>query len=673
MANHSDQIPNDLALKILAKLPVKSLKRFNCVRKSWLNLLENPYFKSMYYENLKSKTAHSSSLLLWRLFYQRDKNVRSENNVHLLSGERYENMVTLVLPTLVESYGPGEVLECVNGIICHYARGHEVIGLWNPKTDERKIIPPGITDDEPGYDRHVSVHGFGYDNVNDDYKVIQCVYYIYDPMELEEPALTIWQIYTYLNGVCHWWGSEFATNGLEEQVLVSFNLSTETFRTTSIVWLQENDDGPTRTLVVLNDSVTLISSFAQNNSIEISILGEVGVKESWVKLFTFRFGPFPKYCAFRMGNKCDGVIWVLEQYKVSKFWLEKSAKDHKRKREVLEVSPVKKHGKIKGESLILTEHDGSETTIWLKGCVVEAVSSSSLPSKKRAKRYPIKVENNKSVVYHGSKLLYIYLETSWEKEAWCKALRMASRDQSEKLKWSSQLYEECHRYLASLNIEYHPFIMRPSAGSSFDGLEKSSKPDGSSSRIPQFLKKSSLKPSLDCGFYKINVGPSYKINLISGGAVVEIETRLEVGEPPNDKGTECSSNAGGAPSDLLEDLSNGDGVNDSQEPKVDVNGNTDVSKVSRSTSSSFYGSKWKSMLNSLAKHVSQVPLTLAIRIVSLKGIMRLQLNPPPSDNLWYGFTLMPDIDFNLESCVRDHKITNARIALFLLNRLKEAF
>ncbi|XLU59007.1 hypothetical protein S245_053655, partial [Arachis hypogaea] len=515
------------------------------------------------------------------------------------------------LPTLVESYGPGEVLECVNGIICHYARGHEVIGLWNPKTDERKIIPPGITDDEPGYDRHVSVHGFGYDNVNDDYKVIQCVYYIYDPMELEEHALTIWQIYSlkcncwkkldlemtkkknvskasiaYLNGVCHWWGSEFATNGLEEQVLVSFNLSTETFRTTSIVWLQENDDGPTRTLVVLNESVTLISSFAQNNSIEISILGEVGVKESWVKLFTFRFGPFPKYCAFRMGNKCDvisringdelasfdvitgkivhniniktrrfvfpsigvlkegkenvfgfylhslprfffvgvvtvvvaealGILWIIErlQRKIMKdkdkisapISLDTSSQNDpinhltlpskKRKREVLEVSPVKKHGKIKGESLILTEHDGSETTIWLKGCVVEAVSSSSLPSKKRAKRYPIKVENNKSVVYHGSKLLYIYLETSWEKEAWCKALRMASRDQSEKLKWSSQLYEECHRYLASLNIEYHPFIMRPSAGSSFDGLEKSSKPDGSSSRIPQFLSRITKKPT----------------------------------------------------------------------------------------------------------------------------------------------------------------------------------
>ncbi|KAL1319108.1 hypothetical protein AAHE18_15G254000 [Arachis hypogaea] len=337
MANHNDQIPNDLALEILAKLSVKSLKRFSCVRKSWLNLLENPHFKSMYYENLKSKTAHSSSLLLWRLFYQRGINVDSENNVHLLSGERYENMVTLVLPTLSESYGPGQVLECVNGIICHYTRPcpDVIIGLWNPKTDEHKIIPPGITDDEPGYSRHVSVHGFGYDNVNDDYKVIQCVYYIYDPMVLEEPVLTIWQIYSlksncwkkldleitkkenvdkasiaYLNGVCHWWGREFDTNDLEEQVLVSFNLSTETFRTTSIVWLQENDDSLIRTLVVLNESVTLISSFAQYNRIEISLLGEVGVKESWVKLFTL--GPFllDFRCPMRMGNKCDVIFYI---------------------------------------------------------------------------------------------------------------------------------------------------------------------------------------------------------------------------------------------------------------------------------------------------------------------------------------------------------------------------
>ncbi|KAL4374416.1 hypothetical protein AHAS_Ahas05G0179600 [Arachis hypogaea] len=152
-------------------------------------------------------------------------------------------------------------------------------GLWNPKIDQRKIIPPGITDDEPGFDRrreHI-------DNAS----------------------------VAYLNGICHWWGSEYATNGLEEeQVLVSFNLSTETFQITSIVWLQENDDSPIRSLVVLNKSVTLISSFAKNNRIEISILGEVGVKESWVKLFTLE--PFPsKFCyPMRMGDKCDLIFFI---------------------------------------------------------------------------------------------------------------------------------------------------------------------------------------------------------------------------------------------------------------------------------------------------------------------------------------------------------------------------
>ncbi|KAL1319096.1 F-box/kelch-repeat protein At3g06240-like [Arachis ipaensis] len=339
MEKKYDQISNDLALEILAKLPVKSLKRFSCVQKSWLNLLENSNFKSMYYENLKSKTAYSSSLLLWRNFYDQrgDGNNVYKKDVYLLSGEKYENIVRLVLPSLVEEYDvPGMVIECVNGIICYsetYGRkGKKLkIGLWNPKTDERKIIPPSIIIDEPGFDLEVSVHGFGYDNMNDDYKVIQCVYYIDYEFYLDGPS-PIWQIYSlknncwkklelemnhnefleqgsvkYLNGVCHWCCEEYG-----EEVIVSFNLSTETFQTTSIVLVQRNDAPPIRVLVVLNESLALISSLAENSCIEISILGEIGVKESWVKLFTVRHFleiDFP----FGMGNKCD-VIYFIENY-----------------------------------------------------------------------------------------------------------------------------------------------------------------------------------------------------------------------------------------------------------------------------------------------------------------------------------------------------------------------
>ncbi|XP_025653387.1 F-box/kelch-repeat protein At3g23880-like [Arachis hypogaea] len=334
MATHSNQIPKDLVWEILAKLSVKSLKRFSCVHKSWLNLLENSDFKSIYYENLKSKTAYSSSLLLWRYFHdERSDPHIYEIEVHLLSGERYENMVTLVLPSLFEEIGFDRIIDCVNGIICHYKEAglNVKIGLWNPKTDEHKIIPPSIITNDPDFDAQVEIHGFGYDNVNDDYKVIQHICYYHNEFYQYEPALANWQIYslksncwkklnlemtekggfgegyvTYLNGVCHWRGGD--KNGKE--VLVSFNLSTETFQTTLIGWQQSDDiDCLTRTLVVLNDSVALISSFDENSHIEISILGEVGVKESWVKLFTI--GPFPYiWHPMIMGNKCDIIFFM---------------------------------------------------------------------------------------------------------------------------------------------------------------------------------------------------------------------------------------------------------------------------------------------------------------------------------------------------------------------------
>lgn len=78
----------------------------------------------------------------------------------------------------------------------------------------------------------------------------------------------------------------------------------------------------------------------------------------------------------------QGVVWVLESEKVPKNWLEKASREQKKKKEFFEVSPIKKHAKIKDQSLILTELDGSRTIINLKGCIVEAVSATSLSSRK---------------------------------------------------------------------------------------------------------------------------------------------------------------------------------------------------------------------------------------------------------------------------------------------------
>lgn len=69
-------------------------------------------------------------------------------------------------------------------------------------------------------------------------------------------------------------------------------------------------------------------------------------------------------------------------------------------------------------------------------------------------------------------------------------------------------------------------------------------------------------------------------------------------------------------------------------------------------------------------HLLKVPLSLGIRISSICGTIRVCMKPPPSDQIWFGFTSMPDIQFNLDSFVGDHKITNARLALFLISRVK---
>ncbi|XAR53144.1 hypothetical protein NMG60_11021566 [Bertholletia excelsa] len=533
-------------------------------------------------------------------------------------------------------------------------------------------------------------------------------------------------------------------------------------------------------------------------------------------------------CSF-YDNK-QGVVWVLEPEKVPEsFHRDQVPREQKRKKEIFEVSPVRKHAKLKNQSLILTESDNSHAKIQLKGCNVVAVSATTLPSRKWAKKYPIKVES-KSVIYHGSKTVFIYFETCSEKESWCKALRYASCVNKEKLEWFSQLNLEFHGYLTMLSSG-HPSFMKPSGGVSAESVERSVKLDAPPSRVRHFLKKlakkasksgleskmswpstsgheerkfsekcqsikesslstnmnktaSTRKPnsssedtisssSLSHSDSKSHISlysdvdsddkigsdegtlcwnmlisrlffdaksnmkmksliqsriqrtlygtrtPSYIGEIIckgidlgnlpphinsmkvlpsdmnevwaleidiqySGGAVLDIETRIEVHELELQEGKVDanleSSSVGVVTSDLLEGFEDferklelSEGNVDAMEQKEQEDSKPDGMKSYKSNSrTSFSGSRWRSILNSIARRVSQVPLLLAVKVTSLRGTLRLYIKPPPSDQLWFGFTSMPDVDFNLESSIGEHKINSGHIALFLISRFKAA-
>jgi len=220
---------------------------------------------------------------------------------------------------------------------------------------------------------------------------------------------------------------------------------------------------------------------------------------------------------FFLPNK-QGTIWVAvmylsEPYKDTKGCQTqqiKGLKEAKSKKdslkEISELLPVRKHAKIEGHVLILTDLDGSEEVIELAGCHVTAVSAGEQSSGKWARRYPIKLENKNRVLVYGSRVCFIYLETAWEKEAWCKALRLASRTEGGSgpggADWYWMLKKEFEQYFIWLNEGYPLFLKSNSVVS--NKRDRNDKDDAASSKVRLFLKKLARKSAKTDNEGKIN-------------------------------------------------------------------------------------------------------------------------------------------------------------------------
>ncbi|XP_058762092.1 putative F-box protein At3g16210 [Vicia villosa] len=334
----SEDIPGDVSLSILSKLSLKSLKRFECVCKQWSMLLENPYFMNIYRNHI-IHTNHSNSdyhdddaSLILRHIAKAPR--RLEVNLYLVSGERFENRLKLDASLPSQELDQDIIIvgtASINGIFCVTSMKVEEkkIVLWNPLTQELKVIPPSPLESiAPSKYFAPQIHGFGYDYVRDDYKVIR--YVRFDQRSLmatfdiglpdeawswnERGYDPFWEIYSlrsnswrkldtkmnvlrvcfadaeivrfYMDGMCHWWTKRESVSKCRDEVyLVSFDVSNEVcFRTPMpddnfALGLVESH------LVMLNGYIALISYYIDTTSFHISVLGEIGVKESWTKLF----------------------------------------------------------------------------------------------------------------------------------------------------------------------------------------------------------------------------------------------------------------------------------------------------------------------------------------------------------------------------------------------------
>ncbi|RHN57789.1 putative F-box associated domain, type 1 [Medicago truncatula] len=108
-----------------------------------------------------------------------------------------------------------------------------------------------------------------------------------------------------MDGVCHW-VCGYCEGEKSISSLVSFDLNNEMFFITP---LPSDHKLHSTQSMVLNGFVALISLHEKTKTIHISILGEVGVKESWIKLFVVE----QPYVGFPTGVGMKGEIFFEKE------------------------------------------------------------------------------------------------------------------------------------------------------------------------------------------------------------------------------------------------------------------------------------------------------------------------------------------------------------------------
>ncbi|KAG9141527.1 hypothetical protein Leryth_019077 [Lithospermum erythrorhizon] len=172
-------LPHDLIIHILSWLPVKSLLRFKCVSKSWLSLISSSQFIRIHL----SASANDMNLSTHKLILQKPYKIVKQCPLSSLFLEPFSN--TLDFDYYPSSHG-GVPLDFSGSVGVYIA-----IVLWNPATREFKTL---WLDSRSDRDRALT-YGFGYDESNDDYKIVG----IYCPGPWMKDSRNMVKVYTLRN------------------------------------------------------------------------------------------------------------------------------------------------------------------------------------------------------------------------------------------------------------------------------------------------------------------------------------------------------------------------------------------------------------------------------------------------------------------------------------------
>ncbi|KAL5062994.1 hypothetical protein RYX36_024731 [Vicia faba] len=228
-------LPEELITEILLRLPVKYLVQFKCVCKSWKTLISDSQFAKNHLQISRMTTQQ------WVFSdFEKPYKIASYSLKPL-----FENWSTPVKPVTLGHMK--NIKRCIigscNGLLCVFHSSQNTVKLWNPSIRfKSNKSPPAVS----SHDWLILQYGFGYDQVNDKYKMLLVARHKRDFTQSLSKIYTfgenIWKIIQnfsirptrrigkFVSGTLNW--MVYKSDDIDDQLMniFSFDVEKETYR-----------------------------------------------------------------------------------------------------------------------------------------------------------------------------------------------------------------------------------------------------------------------------------------------------------------------------------------------------------------------------------------------------------------------------------------------------------
>ncbi|XP_050213102.1 F-box protein At3g07870-like [Mercurialis annua] len=314
----SAQLPQEITIQILIRLPIPSIVQCMCVCKNWCSLITSPNFIST---RLYFTLSNPNPPLFIRHYTESPKTEHFSLQRHTPSFQKYQTLPSPFHPSKKLYH---RIVGSVHGLLC---LSDDIFGytykvrIWNPLVKRYLELPkPNVTFSQVG--PYMFVLGFGFDSKSNDFKVVRMVYVQCDDGDEIPPIVEVFAVkervwrkvgaknvksccvervwsQCFLNGFIHWLSYDKTVEEVEDgrrviigNLILLFNVSDESFSTMELPDDLAKVNPLTMFVSVIKGSLSVLKyAYAGERkdgtveNCEIWVQKEYGVKDSWSKMY----------------------------------------------------------------------------------------------------------------------------------------------------------------------------------------------------------------------------------------------------------------------------------------------------------------------------------------------------------------------------------------------------